>query len=194
MKLDYAKLFAMREDFSSRHAFRARPSRAVGLKMSLLLGVDLPKSAIDFQWDEGSDLHDVIWTTYAGLPLVSESFVDRLDATGFTGWSTYPIILTDRQALPIAGYHGLSITGRAGPIDRERSQLSVRPPRVQRGSPIARRIGLFFRNDEWDGSDFSVPEGSAYKIVTERVVNALKDLDIPNVKFENLVDLERSAK
>jgi hypothetical protein len=100
----------------------------------------------------------------------------------------------DAEGKQLRGYAGLAITGRAGTIDSSRSKKVWRGPHFEGGPKWQNYLGMYFTNDQWDGSDFSLPGDTGWMIVTERVMEALKaELFIPNVEFQRLTEVERDA-
>ena len=118
--------------------------------------------------------------------LISGHVIGALRQGSFTGWTTYPVELYDKKGVRIPDYHGLAVTGRCGPIDRSRSRKVRRRPFVPGAVPPDFWVGLFFKDDRWDGADIFLSEGTGYIIVAERLKNALESLRIPNIKFERL--------
>jgi hypothetical protein len=114
--LDYRRFFAL-EEAHTRGAFRVHALGEVPDPQALTRGELVPKHPIHFHHDQGGRLYDYIGTTWAVLDLVSDRVISVLRDNEFTGWSTYPIEVYDRDGHSIAGYHGLAATGRSGPID-----------------------------------------------------------------------------
>ena len=192
--IDYGALFEFGEDFSCHHAFRAGPKDgAIDDPWALCRGDFRPRTAIEFFHSEGRDVYDVIWTGFVAVVLVSRRFRDVLERAEFTGWTPYPVKVFDEVGEEIRGYCGLAFTGRSGPVDYSRSQKVWRKPRYKGGPKYQEYVGLFFKEDRWDGTDLFLPENTAHKIITEKVKNALSKLDIPNVGFERLTEFTDSV-
>lgn len=137
---------------------------------------------------------DLIWTTYAGLFLISSRVRDLLENEGITGWRTYPVEVTGRQGAVIPGYHGFAVTGRCGPFDLSKSQMIIKPPPVPRGRAAPYHRGLFFEPSTWDGSDvFCSENGWLTVIVTRKVHDLFRRYKVRNVEFERLIDYEKRA-
>lgn len=134
----------------------------------------------------GSTAYDFVGTTLPPLKLISDRVVEVLRS--FSGWSTYPVEVYGKKGERIPGYHGLSITGRCGPIDDSRSQPRIRPPASPAGRATREWIGLYFDPATWDGSDLFLPRGSGGTFVTEAVKTALERARITNVQFTPLTE------
>ena len=190
--MDYDQSYSFSEDYSLRGGgLRVGPIDEIEDDVAVLRGEFKPKRPLRFGRRQGKRVCDVIWTTLVIPVLVSKRFCTVLEREGFTGWSTYLVAVYDGEGRRLRGYKGLSITGRAGPVDDSRSKKVWRPPYVEGGPRIRRQVGLFFKNDQWDGSDIFLPEGSCWVIVTKQVKDALQGLNIPNVEFRPLSNLER---
>ncbi len=93
-----------------------------------------------------------------------------------TGWSTYPMVLHNKAGKVCEGYAGLCVTGRCGAIDKQRSKLA---PGETSNKQFPLRVGIYFEESSWDGSDFCCPEGvNAYMFVTEKVRNLFGSIPI----------------
>ena len=90
------------------------------------------------------------------------------------------------------GYQGLSITGRCGRVEWEKSERVIVPPPVPEGRISAGWRGLYFSPATWDGSDLFVPDdGSTYVIVTAAVRAAIEDARLTNLEFTRLTEFQR---
>ena len=194
MALNYQELYDLTEDFGAEHAFRAEivdDDLAID-DFALLVGNVIPEALIPFKRHQGRYLNDLIWTTGYTV-LVSGRIVTLLRDGGFTGWNTYPIELHDKRGEAMPGYHGFSVAGRCGPINHSRSRKAWRGPLVPKGRKFEVYCGMFFEDDQWDGSDIFLPRTSAFIIVAERLKQALEEMKIRNVRFERLTTLELSV-
>jgi hypothetical protein len=123
--------------------------------------------------------------------LISDKFLDVL--RGFTGWQTYAVRIVGRGGDEVPGYHGLSVTGRCGRIEWEKSERMILPPPVPEGRTMAGWRGMYFSPSSWDGSDVFVPDDeSTYVIVTDEVRAAAERARLTNVIFTRLTEFERS--
>ena len=192
MKPDYDHLYRFGENFRPfARGLRAGPEDNGLDANGITLGIVRPKQAVRFVHASGKRLCDVIWTTYLPLVLISKRLRDLLEHEQLTGWSTYPVSVHANGGNTLCNYFGLSVTGRAGPIDNRRSRKVSRGPKLEKGSKFQRCLGMFFKDDEWDGSDIFVPEKTTFIIMTERAKDAIGALKIPNVEFDSLRTLER---
>jgi len=145
--------------------------------LKLLLGrYDEFKFPTIFRQSDGKVLRDFLDTGYPSLFLISERVKKLLEEHGFTGWQTYPIELYDKKGNKIEGYYGFSVTGRCGKVDWSKSVK-------EKGKAIYTYKGLYFDVNEWDGSDFCVPDNYYAIIVTKPVAEVLKKNKITNIKL-----------
>jgi hypothetical protein len=191
MRPDYQHLYELREDHGAQGAFRATPEdRVLDHGWDLLYGNMSPTQPVRLDHQMGRYLNDVVWTGLTGIVLASDRMIALLRDGGFTGWQIYPVLLFGKRSENIGGYHGLSVAGRCGPIDWSRSPKEWRGPLVPNGDKLQVHCGLFFKKDEWDGSDIFLARDSAITIVTEHLRQALQHLKMRNVSFERLTESE----
>lgn len=190
MDFDYRRYYVLGEGFK-RGAFRAHALGDIPDPYALTRAEVQPSEPIRFHHDEGRRLYDYIGTTWAVLEVVSDRVTSLLDENRFTGWTTYPVEIYAENGETIAGYHGLSVTGRCGPIDETLSPVMTIPPPVPEGEAMPHRIGLRFRPDTWDGSDVFTPDGTAFVFVTERVRDALVTAKVTNISLTRLTEVEQ---
>ena len=142
-----------------------------------------------FKQEYGKKLQDVLETGWAGLYLISYNMKVVLEDNDLTGWKTFETKVLDEQGQEIQGYHGLSITGRCGKIDY--SQSEVIEKRLVPEGPLGKYYrGLYVGLDEWDGSDFFLPEKNFGTVITNRAAGILKKNKFTNIRLENLADIE----
>lgn len=153
----------------------------------LLRGEWIPESALSANWVMGSPEPEDIArgrtvTWFYLSPLVQRVFKNH----GLTGWSTYPIVLHNKAGEVCAEYVGFSISGRCGALDAGKSSLA---PGESPESRFAERVGMFFDELSWDGSDFFCPTGqNSYKLVTEKVKDIFSEHDIQGFEFTPLTE------
>lgn len=149
-------------------------------------GIHFP---VIFKQEYGKKLEDVLDTGWAGLFLISRKFKEVLEDNTLTGWKTFDVKVLDKANQEIQGFYGLSITGKCGRIDYSKSEI-IEKKLVPNG-PLGKYYkGLPIGLDEWDGSDFFLPESNFGTIVTSKAAEALKKNKITNIRFENLSDIE----
>lgn len=110
------------------------------------------------------------------LPVVNEKVMTQFRKQHVKGWRRFPVTLYAKNGTPIeAGYTGLSVTGRAGPLDRRRSVTASRT-RADGTTCIHGMNGLYFDLDKWDGSDLFMLEDPsvAFVLCTRKLVDALR--------------------
>jgi hypothetical protein len=178
MKAQYDRLWHMREVLMQDTLnFRSRLDRqALG---EVVRGEMTPTAPVLFSYNLGSVARDLLLASASGRYLFRRRIFDLFRKEWFTGWRSYPVALIGKDGERIYGYDGLQITGRAAERDPSRG---VPIPDV-RGRLVQTR-GLFFQNDEWDGSDLFL-SGSRV-CVTERVRAAMESIRVDNIKFVRL--------
>lgn len=174
-----------------RRAVRASPREAIADDFALARGEYMPSGTILFVQTEGRVLHDLIGTGYASIKLLSSRAVDVLRQSRFSGWQTFDVEVRLADGPEIHDYHGLAVTGRAGPIDDSLSQRVVLPPLAPGGQSMPGFRGLCFDPATWDGSDVFTPEGYAGIFVVKAVVDAFAETGISNVSVQRASDIER---
>lgn len=186
--LDFSRIYDLGYAFS-RGALHFEAVGGIEDPDKLLRGELRPRHPIEFQPESGSKARDLIGETYATLQFVSEAFINALLEERVTGWGTYPVRLYDKAGLELPGYHGLAVTGRAGPIDHSKSRIELDPPAVPTGHPTYVERGIYFDHETWDGSDVFIPEGTRAVCVVERVKRALEKRKLTNLHFTPLSEL-----
>lgn len=132
-------------------------------------------------YESGKKFRDILDNRSRERYLISDRFRHALEESGITGWKCYPIELYDKKGNKIDGYHGLSIIGRAG-----RMQRYERPPLELGYSPDS--DGCYFDLSTWDGSDMFILEASRFLIVTQAFVDMLRKYKITACTYIKLTD------
>lgn len=144
---------------------------------------------IKFKVGEGKKFNDMLDTYWGVLYLISDNFKNVLETHSITGWSAYPVRVYGKKKEEILGYHGLSITGKAGAIDFSKSTIIEK--QYVPNAPKARfSKGLHIGMDKWDGSDIFLPKGYLGAIMTKKVADIIKANKITNVELVNIADVE----
>jgi hypothetical protein len=151
-------------------------------------GVFTPKDPITYEYHSGRYLRDRLDSTYVALDLYSDRLIQLFAEKEFSGWRIYPVRVMDKRKREVSGYQGFSITGRCGEMDESRSERVMLPPRAEGGKWVWGVRGIYFKDDEWDGSDFFCPPHSRSTIVTERVKQALEEIEATNIRFVSLAE------
>ena len=182
----FDKLFAL-EDPPTDIAFRADID--IDDARALTRGELCVSTPVHLRWAMGRRTpSDVIFTRLFGGIIVHERVVRLLEEHRFTGWTTYPVEVCGQDGQHIPGYHGLAITGRCGPIDRDRSVVKLK----QFPAKMARVwVGLYFDPATWDGSDMFMPADFDCVFVAEQVWKAFRRARVKNVQFTRLDQVER---
>ncbi len=190
MQLDCAAAFSLGEDFGLAGVLRVRPLEPKAIPADeLARGAVAPEQPVPFKVSEGSVLADLVGTTMVTPYVVSPSFVRCLSDNGFTGWSSFPVRISGRLGEEMAGYRGLSVTGRSGPIDDGLSERVMADPPIPGGRAMPHLKGMCPEADSWDGSDLFLPEGTVALCVTSRVREALLAAGIVGARFERLYEV-----
>ena len=187
----YARFYVLSES-SKRGAMRVRTVDGLERPEALTRAEAMPQVPVRFEHSSGKRPLDLMGTTWAVVDLVSDRFVAALENRGLTGWTTYPVAVSDADGRPLSGYHGLAVTGRCGPIDDALSPRVILPPPVPEGRTAEGRRGLLFELGSWDGTDVFCSPRRATIFVSNRVVDALTADAITNVEFRRTTDIERT--
>lgn len=132
---------------------------------------------------------DVIWTTLAVPILLSERVVGLMRDLELTGWDVIPVELRGKHGESLPTYYFLSVRGRCGPIDNNRS---VRFETNMPGGVYPRWRGIYFDPATWDGSDlFTSSCDVAWVFVVDEVKKAFEKAKVQNVLFTPLNEVER---
>ncbi len=159
-------------------------------KAALLMGdyanIQFP---IQFKHKYGHKIGDVLDTGRVGLYLISDKLKDVLTMNSLTGWMVFPVVVSKINGEMISGFHGLSITGRCGPIDYNKSAIIEK--RLLPNGPVGKFYkGLHVGLDQWDGCDFFLPKDSFGPIVTARAARVIEMSKLSNIILINLADIE----
>lgn len=149
-------------------------------------GISFP---VVFKQEYGKKLQDILDTGWPSLYLISDKMKAVLEENALTGWKTFAVKVLDKQGQAIQGYHGLSITGRCGKIDYNKSEI-IEKRLVPTGPLVKYYKGLHIGLDEWDGTDFFLPEKYFGIMTTQAAAEALKKNKLTNIRLENLAEIE----
>jgi hypothetical protein len=138
----------------------------------LVLGPDPPLGPVRYEMTTGTEVGDLMFPS-----LCSDRLVAAFESCAATGYLTYPVqVLMGGEG--IAGYQGLLVLGRGGPMDLERSG-------AKRESWGWSHKSVQMDESRWDGSDvFSIPGMGITIFVSERVAQALREVQLRNVRLE----------
>lgn len=78
----------------------------------------------------------------------------------------------------------MSVTGRSGPIVEGWPTEKVVTPSI-----LPAQRGRFFSLDTWDGSDFFIPDNSAWLIVIEKVKDIIEQYKLTNISLTKLSEV-----
>ena len=170
----------------SRLAAEALPDRE---QLQLLAqGKSAITEPIQFDAAQGREATDFLWTQLITPVCISESATRILMENKVSGWSTYPVEVFDQEGKLYPYYFGLAVTGAACEADYSRSAVVSKPPPTPRGRSYDVFRGLYFDEDQWDGSDMFWVGG--VRVVVERVKEIFVRYNVRNVRFTPLAERE----
>jgi hypothetical protein len=184
----FDNLFEIASRFS-RSAYIAELSIDVDRALSCLRE-ELSVPRIVARWGGGASRPEQIsWTTGLFPLILDDTVCELLRADGVTGWASLPCDLHSKDGALLTGFNFLTVSGRCGPIEDERSSI------VQKeypGGVFPAMKGLFFDPESWDGTDFfTTTDRTGWVFVTKRVRDALKRAKIRNLAFHSLGSITR---
>jgi hypothetical protein len=194
--LDYDKLYCLDDPLTSRPLRLSDEGYSdwltKGQAIELFRGrleLDTPLKLGAYR---GGQATDFLWSGLIPLVCIIDRVVEILRTNKITGWSTYPVEVYGRNGEHLPGYHGFSVTGNDCRRDRSRSEILSRQA-VPGGEPFDVYKGLYFYEDDWDGSDIFVVHKYGGIVVTEKVNRLLKRSKVTNVKMTPLTEVERDV-
>jgi hypothetical protein len=194
LKVSFSELYLFEDPFSNRW-LRLEPMPEFineELANMLAFGRVSASNPVKFRGFMGGSTADILRTSLPPFLCVSEKVIYILKDNHFTGWSTYPVEVSDRNGNNLPGYYGLAVTSYAGERDLARSPIIQKEPITQSGKKYSVYKGFYFEENKWDGSDvFRV--GNGYIIVTKAVRDLFTNTKIRNVEFIALPDDETNT-
>ena len=158
---------------------------SVMLEMGSYEGIPFP---LEFRHLYGKRYYDILHIGYVTLFLVSDRFLEVLETNHFTGWKSYPVRLFEKNGTEVFGYNGFSVTGKAGKIDWEKSEVVQIPGPIDETITYPYYKGIPIDMSKWDGSDIFMAEGCRFYFSTEKVYKVLKKAKITNIEFERTTE------
>lgn len=140
----------------------------------------------------GGQLTHFLWSSFPPIVCISTYVVELLQAYGVTGWTTYPVEIYGRKGEPLTGFNGFAVTGSECRRDRSRSEILTRQA-VPEGEHFEVYKGLYFYEEDWDGSDIFRVRSSGGTIVIDKVKKIFKQAKVTNVKLTPLPEVERDV-
>jgi hypothetical protein len=143
-------------------------------------------------WAMGSGTPgDLIWTTSGAGLIISHDVLTALRSAGCSGWNTFPVQLFEKRGQQRDGFYGLSVCGRCGPINYERSSIVWREfP----GGWFPHFKGEYFDPSSWDGSDVFMEQADSRGHVTASIYGTTRTKSclelLENIAFRRLSDIE----
>jgi hypothetical protein len=137
------------------------------------------KGTVSVSIDSGREPGDLLWNSH-GLIIVSEKVKEVWRQ--FCRYDTYGVEIEGIHS--DLRYTGIIITGHGGPIDHERSCTEFSAGADKRGERVMTGLrGLYFYEDRWDGSDLFYLDGSFLLVATERMVAAMRNMNITDCDY-----------
>jgi hypothetical protein len=156
-------------------------------------GIGGPSQVPRIMHSMGGKLCDFIWVSL--VPIIHQRVVDLLTSGEVTGWSSYPVLVIDREGREVKDYHGLCVTGRCGSIfvDRQRAEVVYRE---LPGGRFPYYRGLHITTESWDGSDmFTAADGkTGWVVVSEKVKHLFVKARVSNVRLTPISEIETPAE
>jgi len=162
--------------------------KTVSFLIMLFRGMETPNNPILLEGYMGSKISDFMHSGLLFIRVISNRVLFILKDNYVTGWKTYPVEVHDRGGNLLPGYHGFSVIGKECRRDRSRSQIITKQA-VPGGEPFEVYKGLYFFEEDWDGSDIFLVQNNMI-VVTEKVRNLFKKNKVTNVKFIPLEEIE----
>lgn len=143
---------------------------------------------LQFDAAQGTEASDFLWTQLLDPVCVSESVVRILRENEVSGWSLYPVEVFDNDGDLLPNYHGIAVTGAECEADYGRSAIVTKPPPTSYGRSYDVYQGLYFNEEDWDGSDIFWVGG--IRVVVKKVKELLEKNNVKNVLFTPLSQRE----
>lgn len=141
----------------------------------------------------GGEATDFLWSGFVSLVCISSRVAELLTENKVIGWTTYPVEVHNRKGVLLPDYYGFAVTGSECERDRSRSEIIDKPPPTPMGKGYQVYKGLYFYEQQWDGSDMFWIHNSGI-VVTKRVCDLLKKNNISNVRLVPLTEVEIDVK
>lgn len=174
------------EPVVDRFRFYADPEELIMRQTELFRGEWTPDATVRAHWAMGrAEPEDIALGRSTCLIYLSPKVQELFKSNGVTGWKVYSMELHNKAGNICPGYAGLSIVGRCGPTDQRGGDVA--PGWERPGLKNIQRIGLYFEESTWDGSDFFCPAGeNSHSFVTEKVKSLLQQNKIKGVELTPL--------
>jgi len=150
----------------------------------------IPDTPLNFNVQLGTRFADLLGTGYAGIYLVSERFAAALSQSQFTGWRILQAAILQPDNKLNSSYGLLSVLGRCGVIDANKSRVVSLPSKSPTGQSLF-RFGYHFDYASWDGTDIFLPQGTRLTFLTDRVRVALEQANLDNVVLTNINEVKQ---
>ena len=164
-------------------------AKANGATVELLSrGKTKLEKPIQFDAAQGWEATDFLWTQLVTPVCVSERVIRILKENEISGWSTYPVEVFDQEGNPQPNFHGLAVIGAVCEADYSRSAVVTKPPPAPRGRSYDVYKGLYFDENQWDGSDLFWVGG--VRVVVDKVKRIFEQNKVGNVRITPLAERE----
>lgn len=168
---------------SSRNAFDKEHEHNK-LIMGQYDGIDFP---VIFKLIDRGKFNDILDTGWASLYLITRKLKSVLEHNNLSGWKSFPVKVYDVKGNEVSDYYGLSITGRCGATKYDQSEI-IEKRLVPQGPLVRYYKGISF--NDWDGSDFFIPDKTTYIFTEKTAADILKKNNISNMSLTDLADEE----
>jgi len=160
------------------HFYWAKVTDLPADRTELIRGTARPLRPALLEVERGGRPGDFVWNSHS-LVVASPNVLNVLEESRFRGYSTYPVVVRVKDRI-LAGYCGIAVTGRAGPVDFERSRVRwFTEANGSRGGIMA-IDGLYFHPENWDGSDIFCVDEFLHFLMVKRVRDALRSQRVTN--------------
>jgi hypothetical protein len=156
----------------------------------LFTGDLIPSKPIKLGGYQGKRITDILWSSMTPIVCVSSHIVELLVTHNISGWSTYPVELFDLNGSRLPEYHGFVITGPECRRDKTRSEVITKPAPTPTGKPFQVYKGVFFEEEDWDGSDFFFVR-KGIRVASHNVKRIFAQAKIINIRMVPLTEVER---
>lgn len=186
------QVYSLQSKFE-KNAFHVKPPQDfLDLDEEKILKKEISfKKHLEFFYHSGKKQNDLISSTLGTMDLISKKVVSILEKNKFTGWDVTPVKILRKNCKEIEGYYLLHVTGKCGEIDDSKTKDVWLPTSYDPNKKFKARVGLYFDENSWDGSDFFSPKEKMFVFVTEKVKNALEKEGLSNIYFENIKEIKR---
>lgn len=148
------------------------------------------KFPLTFKVISGTKWTPVLSPPTVGLIIVSKDIINALNFNKITGFKYFNILIKDKHGKMIDDYYGLSILGKCGKIDFNKSKIVEKKTKMGFAKYY---LGFFPDMEAWDNTDIFRPLGSLFIIMNKKTKDLFDDFENNNLKFTPLEEVETMA-